>query len=51
MDHEDQSHRQDEPKNDQVARDLDKEREKFEQMIERESKASREYTRGKLLSA
>lgn len=51
MDHEEQPHHQDEPKNDQVARDLDKEREKFEQMIERESKASREYTRGKLLSA
>lgn len=51
MDQDNQPHRQDEEKNDQVTRNLTEEREKFKQMIERQPKASREYTRGKLLSA
>lgn len=51
MDHNNQPHPQNEPENEQCTRDLDQERAEFERMIERQSEASREYTRGKLLSA
>jgi len=51
MDKDNQQHTQKEPENDQLERDLNQERAEFERMIKRQSEASREYTRGKLLSA
>ncbi|WP_299502491.1 hypothetical protein [uncultured Roseobacter sp.] len=51
MDQEKQQQPQHEPNEDVLPRDLDKERAEFERMVERQSEASREYTRGKLLSA
>lgn len=52
MDHEtQQQYNQNEPENNELTRDLNQEREKFERMIERQSEASREYNMGKLLSA
>ena len=47
----DQENQQNEPKTSQVARNLDKERKKFEAIIKRQPKAGQEYNRGKFLSA
>lgn len=46
-----QQYNQNEPDNNEAARDLNQEREEFERMIERQSEASREYNMGKLQSA
>ena len=47
----DQENQQNEPKPDPVARNLDEERKKFEAIIQRQNKVTREYNRGKFLSA
>ena len=47
----DQENQQNEPKPDPVARNLVKERKKFEAIIKRQPKAVQEYNRGKFLSA
>jgi hypothetical protein len=47
----DQENQQNKPKNSQVTRDLNKEREELEQIIKRQPKAEQEYNRGKFLSA
>ena len=47
----DQENQQNKPKNSQVTRDLNKEREELEQIIQRQAKAEQEYNLGKFLSA
>ncbi|MDG2068888.1 MAG: hypothetical protein P8J84_09830 [Paracoccaceae bacterium] len=47
----DQENQQNEPKPDPVALNLDEERKKFEAIIQRQNKVTREYNRGKFLSA
>ncbi|MCV6823157.1 MULTISPECIES: hypothetical protein [Halocynthiibacter] len=51
MDREKQKQPRNEVQDEAKARDLKQEREEFMEMISHQSEASREYTKGKLLSA